>query len=118
MGIELIEGPDEWRLSLSVLVGLAEARELTIAACATVERGHGDVVVSLEGVGCGRHFGDSDPAVPLRRALAAKGRTLRFEMVPPVLTERWRRAGLYNELVFGEDEGGLTGQKGGHRSGA
>jgi anti-anti-sigma factor len=95
--VAVSEARGVWSLTLSGTVGVADARALADAARATMARGVGDVVIRLTHLR-GVDTSATQVLISLRRALAAQGRALRLEGTPPAVAERWRRAGLDQEL--------------------
>ena len=97
MAIERSESAGQWQLTLSGVVGVAQARELADHARAVAREGGGDVVVSLRDVRA-LDTAAAQVLLALRRALVGQGRALCIVGVSPTVAERWQRAGLFTEL--------------------
>ena len=97
MAIEMSEHAGQWQLTLSGVVGVAQARELADHARAVAIQGGGDLVVSLEDVRA-VDTAAAQIVLALRRALVGQGRALRLVGVPPAVAERRERAGLFPAL--------------------
>ncbi len=87
----------EWTLTLSGVVDVFDAASLHIAAVEAAEAAPAGVVVRMSAVEA-IDGSITQVLLALRRALVAAGKTLRLEAVPASVAERWRAAGLTEDL--------------------
>lgn len=87
----------EWTLTLSGVVDVFDAASLHIAAVEAAEAAPAGVVVRMSAVEV-IDGSITQVLLALRRALVAAGKTLRLDGVPAPVAERWRLAGLGEDL--------------------
>jgi anti-anti-sigma regulatory factor len=88
----------EWTLTLSGVVDVFDAAALHIAAIEAAEAAPAGVVVRMSSVEA-IDGSITQVLLALRRALVAAGKVFRLEGVPAPVAERWRLAGLEDELA-------------------